>query len=119
MIEHNHKFRVGKHCACLYGIEQIFHILRNGGRVAVSLSELPPSRVKENAALLVLKYNMKLVDKHMGTLALFPVERNTVENRIEMCIRDRIKATFFLSIFEPSFRAICDFYKEQHYRHFG
>lgn len=82
LIEHNHKFRVGEHCACLYGIEQILHILRNSGRVAVSLSELPPRRVKEDTALLVFKYNMKFVDKDMSSLAFLPVERNTVQNGI-------------------------------------
>ena len=51
-------------------------------RFPPTLSKLPPCGIKENAALLILKHHMELVDEHMGALAPFPVECDAVEDRI-------------------------------------
>ena len=82
LIEHDNKLRVGKHGACLNRIQQVLHILRNSGRIRISLTELPPSRIEKCRAELVFKHDMELINKYMGTLAAFPVERYTVQHGI-------------------------------------
>jgi len=73
LIQHDHKFRVGKHGAGLNGIQQVLHILRDRRGVGVALSELPPCGVEKLRRELVLKYHMELVNKDMGAFALLPV----------------------------------------------
>lgn len=60
----------------------ILHILGDCRRISAALSELPPRAVEENAALLILKYNVKFVNKYMGTLSPLPVEGDAVEHGI-------------------------------------
>ena len=50
--------------------------------IGPALSKLPPCGIKENAALLILKHHMELVDEHMGALAPFPVEGDAVQDGI-------------------------------------
>ena len=64
------------------GIQQVLHILGDSRGIGPTLSELPPCAVKENAALLIFKHHMELVDEHMGALAPFPVESDAVEDGI-------------------------------------
>lgn len=47
LVEHDHKFGVGQHGTGLNGIQQILHILRDGGGVGVALAELPPRGVEK------------------------------------------------------------------------
>src|SRR5699024_5503898 len=82
LIEHDHKFRDGKHSSGLYRIQKILDILRDCGWICSALSKLPPCGIEENAALLIFKNDVKFVNENVGTLALFPVESDTVENRI-------------------------------------
>ena len=82
LIEHDHELGVGEHGARLHGIQQVFHILRDGGGITVALAELPPCGVEENAALFVFKHDMKFVDEDVGALALLPVESDTVEDGV-------------------------------------
>ena len=66
----------------LNAVKQIFDILRNGTGVGVPFTELPPRRIEKVGAVLIFINNVKLVDKQMGTLSLFPVCRNTVEHSV-------------------------------------
>ena len=69
LVEHDHKLGVGQHSAGLHRIQQIFHVLCDGGRVGVALAELPPRGVKERTAVFIFKDHMELVNKNVGTLA--------------------------------------------------
>ena len=53
---------------------------RAAARAAVT--ELTPCRVKECRTELILKNDMKLIDKNMRALALFPVKGNTVQHGV-------------------------------------
>ena len=82
LVQHDDKLRVREHGAGLDGIQKVLHVLGDSSRVGPTLSKLPPCGIKENAALLILKHHMELVDEHMGALAPFPVEGDAVEDRI-------------------------------------
>ena len=82
LIQHDNKLRVGEHGAGLDGIQKVLHVLGDRRRISAALSELPPCGIKENAALLIFKHHMELVDEHMGALAPFPVEGDAVQDRI-------------------------------------
>ena len=66
----------------MYGVQQIFHILRDGCGICVALTELTPCGIEEFCRELVFKNNMELVDKNMGALALLPVQSNTVQHGV-------------------------------------
>lgn len=66
----------------LHGVQQVLHVLSDGGGICAALTELTPCGVEEHTALLVLKHHMELVKEHMGALASFPVEGNAVENGV-------------------------------------
>ena len=80
LIQHDDEFRVGQHRAGLYGIQQVFHVLRDGGGIGIALSELSPRRVEELGREFVLKYNVEFVEEDMCALALLPVERDPVQH---------------------------------------
>ena len=82
LAQHHKELGVGEHGAGLDGIQQVLHILGDSRGISATLSELPPCAVKENAALLIFKHHMELVDEHMGALAPFPVEGDAVEDGI-------------------------------------
>lgn len=50
--------------------------------VGIPFSKLPPRRIKEIGAKLILINNMEFVYKQVGSLALFPVGRNSVEHSV-------------------------------------
>ena len=82
LIEHDNKLRVREHGTCLNGIQQILHILRDSGRVRISLSKLPPCRIEKGRTELVFKHDMELINEYMRALAAFPVERYAVQHGI-------------------------------------
>lgn len=82
LVEHDDKLGVREHGAGLDGIQQILYILGNGGGIGISLAELSPGRVKELGRELIFKHHVELIDKHVGSLALFPVECYTVEHGV-------------------------------------
>ena len=68
LVEHDNELGVGQHGAGLHGIQQILHVLRDGGGIGVALAELPPRGIEKGCAELVLKHHMELVDKDVAEI---------------------------------------------------
>ena len=82
LVQHDNELGVGQHGAGLYGVQKIFHILRNGCGICVALTELTPCGIEELCRELIFKDNMELVDEDMSTLALLPVDGDAVQHGI-------------------------------------
>ena len=82
MVQHHNELGVGKHGTGLHGIQQILHVLGDGRRIGVSLTELSPSGIEELGGELIFKHHMELINKDMGSFASLPVQRYSVQHGI-------------------------------------
>ena len=82
LVEHDNKFGIGQHGGCLHGIQKVLHVLRDGRRIGVSLTEHSPRRVEEVGAVLVGVQDVELIDEDMRPLAPLPVQGSTVEDGV-------------------------------------
>lgn len=73
LIQHDHELGVGEHGGCLHGVQEVLHILRDGRRIGVSLTEHSPRRVKEIGAVLIGVQDVELVDEDVRPLTALPV----------------------------------------------
>lgn len=82
LAQHDDELRVGDHDAGFGRIQQIGDILRDCRGERTSLTESHPDRREELSGKVILKHGMELIDEDVGTLALLPVQRGSVQNRI-------------------------------------
>ena len=82
LIEQDQHFGIRQHGTGLNGIQQILHILRNGGGIGTAFTEATPCGIKEIRAVRILKDHMKFVDEQVRPLAFAPVFRHAVEHSV-------------------------------------
>ena len=82
LIQHHQQLRVGQHHTALVVIQQIVHVLGDGGGLNVALAEHPPGVGDELAGLVLLQEHMELVQEHMGTDAVPPVPGSAVHDGV-------------------------------------